>query len=270
MSSINYDALAKWEDGGVDGSIRITPMGQPSVFDMIKVLGGQKAPHKAWERLTGSHPEVLTKCQNLRFPGPGQRETPVAKDKEAAYYILGLLPGAVGKKYREDAAQVFVQALDDPAALVEKLIPRLTKEELDWHEARLSGKRDRKEFTSTLKRAGVSQNAYGDCTNAIYLPVLGAKASTLKKLAVIKHKERTGRLVKTSSITVRDHLSVDELDRLRTAEQTCGGQLKALAARLEGQPGSAVRDKHVEHIVSTTARYVEGLRKGDVIVPGLC
>jgi hypothetical protein len=36
------------------------------------------------------HPEVLGKCENLQFPGPGQRETPVAKTKEDAYYILGL------------------------------------------------------------------------------------------------------------------------------------------------------------------------------------
>ena len=60
------------------------------MFDIIRVLGGQKAPHKAWERLVDTHPEVLTKCQNLQFAGPGQRETPVAKDKEGAYYILGL------------------------------------------------------------------------------------------------------------------------------------------------------------------------------------
>jgi hypothetical protein len=269
MSKIDFDAVAKWEDGGTDGDIRITPTGQPSVIDMIRVLGGQKNPHQFWKRLHEAHPEVLTLCENFKFPGPGQKLAPVAKDKAAAYQILGHLPGACGDKYRKDAAELFVQALDDPAALVEKLVPRLTKEELDWHEARLSGKRDRKEFASTLKKAGVSQNAYGDCTNAIYLPVLGAKASTLKKLAVIKHKERTGRLIKPSSIAVRDHLSVDELDRLRTAEQTCSGQLKALAPRLEGSPGSAVRDKHVEHIVSTTARYVEGLRKGVVIVPGL-
>ena len=78
-------------------------------------------------RTSQPHPEVVEKCYNLVFPGPGQRETPVAKDKEAAYYILGLLPGAVGKKYREDAAKVFVQALDDPAGLVERLVPRLTR-----------------------------------------------------------------------------------------------------------------------------------------------
>ena len=111
----------------MDGSIRISAEGQPSVFDMIKVLGGQKDPHRTWDRLIESHSEVPLFCRNLKFPGPGQRETPVAKDKEAAYYILGLLPGAVGKKYREDAAKVFVQALDDPAGLVERLAPRLTR-----------------------------------------------------------------------------------------------------------------------------------------------
>lgn len=59
-----------------DRGNRTQAEGQPSVFDMIRVLGGQKAPHKAWERLVDTHTEVLTKCQNLQFPGPGQRETP--------------------------------------------------------------------------------------------------------------------------------------------------------------------------------------------------
>ena len=70
------------------GDIRVSSAGQPSVFDMIRVLGAQKAPHKAWERLVDTHPEVLTKCQNLQFPGAGQRETPVAKTKEDAYLAL--------------------------------------------------------------------------------------------------------------------------------------------------------------------------------------
>ena len=60
------------------------------MFDMIRVLGGQKNPRDAWNRLTETHPEVVGKCDNLQFPGPGQRETPVAKTKEDTYYILGL------------------------------------------------------------------------------------------------------------------------------------------------------------------------------------
>ena len=57
---------------------------------MIRVLGGQKNPRDAWNRLAGTHPEVVQKVDNLQLAGPGQRETPVAKDKEPAYYILGL------------------------------------------------------------------------------------------------------------------------------------------------------------------------------------
>ena len=60
------------------------------MFDMIRVLGGQKSPTKVWLRLVETHPEVATKCRYLQFPGAGQRETPVAKTKEDAYYILGL------------------------------------------------------------------------------------------------------------------------------------------------------------------------------------
>ncbi len=59
---------------------------------MIRVLGGQKNPRQAWERLVESHPEVVPKCDNLRFPGRGQRETPIARTKEDAYYILLSVP----------------------------------------------------------------------------------------------------------------------------------------------------------------------------------
>jgi hypothetical protein len=259
-----YNPLAKWEDGGVDGSIRISQVGQPSVFDMIKVLGGQKNPKQAWLRLKESHPEVVPKCDYLLFPGPGQRETPVAKDKEAAYYILGLLPGAVGKKYREDAAKVFVQALDDPAGLVERLAPRLTDEESKWLEARLSGKRDRNNFTSTLRRAGVAtQNGYRDCTNAIYLPVLGHNASQLKGII------RKAKGITTKNIVLRDHFEIDQLDNIRQVEVVSAGQLRRLHHRLQGKPGSAVREDNVKHIVRTTAQYTQKLRLGEIAIPGL-
>ena len=55
---------------------------------MIRVLGGQKNPRQVWERLIASHPEVVPKCDNLQFPGAGQRETPVATNKEDAYLAL--------------------------------------------------------------------------------------------------------------------------------------------------------------------------------------
>jgi hypothetical protein len=96
---------------------------------MIRVLGGQKNPRDAWQRLVESHPEVVGKCDNLLFPGRGQRETPIARTKEDAYYILGLLPGAVGRKYREQAAELFSRFLDDPASVASAAVERMSDEE---------------------------------------------------------------------------------------------------------------------------------------------
>ena len=84
LTESNPEVLTKCENLQFPGA------GQPSVFDMIRVLGGQKNPTQVWLRLKESHPEVATKCGYLQFPGAGQRETPVATTKEDAYYILGL------------------------------------------------------------------------------------------------------------------------------------------------------------------------------------
>ena len=143
------------------GDIRVSPNGQPSVFDMIRVLGGQKNPHDAWARLVDLHPEVLGKCENLKFPGPGQRDTPVAKTKEDAYYILGLLPGTVGKQYREAAAKLFVTFLDAPEKAIYLAVDRLSEDERKRVEARLNGKRTRRFFTDVLQQHGVQQHGFG-------------------------------------------------------------------------------------------------------------
>jgi len=75
---------------------------------MIRVLGGKKNPRDTWARIIEADPAVVGKCDNCQFPGERQRETPIARTKEDAYYILGLLPGAVGNKYREQAAKISI------------------------------------------------------------------------------------------------------------------------------------------------------------------
>jgi len=59
---------------------------------MIKVLGGQKNPYQAWSDIFKADPDVLQKTEDFVFPGRGQKASPVARTKEDAYYILGLLP----------------------------------------------------------------------------------------------------------------------------------------------------------------------------------
>lgn len=93
------------------GEIRVSDDGRYSVFDVIEVIGGKKNPRDAWKVLTEGFPEVVGKTDNFQFPGAGQRKTPVANN-EGILYIIGLLPGAVGRSYREEAAKLMLEKIE--------------------------------------------------------------------------------------------------------------------------------------------------------------
>lgn len=93
------------------GEIRITPDERYSVFDVIEVIGGKKNPWDAWDTLSEQFPEVLGKVEDFKFPGRGQRLTPVT-NKEGLLHIIGLLPGTVGRTYREDAAKLMLSKIE--------------------------------------------------------------------------------------------------------------------------------------------------------------
>lgn len=240
------DQVVLWTSDS--GDIRVTAEGQPSVFDMIRVLGGQKNPREVWNRLIWTHPEVVGKCDNLKFPGPGQRETPVAKTKEDAYYILGLLPGEVGRKYRQQAAKLFIRFLDNPAQLANELIGRLDEQQQKLLEARLNGIRTRHTFTDVLKEYGVVQNGYANCTNAIYIPILGNSARGLK----MEIAERTN--LPVARINPRDHMTIEQLNDVETAERVAAGQLRKKP--VYGNTG-------VEQVVRKSAEHLSRLLSGD-------
>jgi hypothetical protein len=237
-----------------DGTIRIGPGGQPSIFDMIKVLGGSSNPRRDWARIAESHPEVVPKVYNLLFPGPGQRETPVAKDRESAYYILGLLPGAAGRKYREHAAKLFTRFLEDPAGLAASIADTLTEDQAAKLEARLAGKRTRRTFTDELKEYGVVQQGYAHCTNAIYVPILNADAWQLKE----RFAEEKGLPVK--KVNPRDHMSIQQLNDVDTAERVAVGQLRR--STVAGNVG-------VARVVRKSAEFTRKLLDGDIDIPGM-
>lgn len=236
------------------GQIRVTPEGQPSVFDMLKTLGGQKSPWKCWDRLVEAHPEVLAKCKDFQFTGQGQRVTPVAKSKEAAFYILGLLPGTAGRSYREQAAKLFAAFLDNPSSVAAAAIERMTEDEQERLEARLKGKRTRHTFTDILKAYGVVREGFAHCTNAIYVPTLGSDARQLKnKIAEEKN-------LSLKSVNPRDHFTIQQLTDVETAERVAVGQLERNT--VGGNPGA-------ESIVRKSAEYTRKLLDGDIDIPGI-
>lgn len=218
------------------------------------MLGGSSNPRRDWARIAEAHSEVVPKTYNYRFPGKGQRETPVAKTKEDVFYILGLLPGAVGRKYREEAARLFVSYLENPEQLAVEVADRLTPEESARLEVRLKGKRTRHVFGDRLKEHGVEGYGYARCTNAIYEPVLGANAKTLKEgIAEAKN-------LPAKRVNIRDHLDIQDLSDVDTAERIAAGQLKA---------HNAYGNKEVEATVRKSAEFTRDLLDGKFKIPGI-
>ena len=61
------------------------------------------------ERIKESHPEVYPNWINFRFPGRGQRETPIA-DVRGIVEIVMLLPGRHAARVRRQAAELLCRA----------------------------------------------------------------------------------------------------------------------------------------------------------------
>lgn len=121
MSIVKQDSLIIPELN--NAKIRKTEDGRFSVYDLIRLAGGQKNPREPWKRLQEAYPEVVTKCDTFKFNGKGQNNTPVAT-LENCLYILGLLPGECGKSYREKAANLVRRYIEGDADLGAEMMIR--------------------------------------------------------------------------------------------------------------------------------------------------
>jgi hypothetical protein len=191
--------------------IRRTPDGRCSVYDLISVVGGLKNPRDTWKTLLERHPEVVEKIDNFKFPGRGQRETPVTGREDWAY-ILGLLPGVMGRKYRKAAAKLVARYLSADITLANEVVQRNdNQQDLTWLEVRLRGKITRKRFTGILKAHGVYAGGYAKCTNMTYAGLFGTNAKGLLK-----------RYGLPENANWRDYASVSDLNTLAFSEDLEG------------------------------------------------
>lgn len=76
-----------------------------------------------------------------------------------------------------------------------------------WISKRIQSIATRKEFTKTLGAAGVVRDGFRDCTNAIYTPLFGGKASTVREKYRMPEKANT-----------REHMSEIQLAAVELAE----------------------------------------------------
>lgn len=138
--------------------IRKTEDGRFSVYDLIRIAGGQKNPRDTWKSICEHHSEVVGKTDNFQFVGKGQRNTPVAT-MENCLYILGLLPGECGKSYREKAANLVRRYIEGDADLgVEMIYRDHNKERVDRAKKRLLVCDTNKEAAELAAKHGVPQS----------------------------------------------------------------------------------------------------------------
>ena len=198
--------------------IRRTEDGRCSVYDLIRAVG-QQDPYNVWKRLKNEYPDILTLCQDIKFPGTKQKKTP-AVNLQGWFQILPLLPGAMGKKYREEAAQLVTRYIQGDVTLAAEIADRNDNpEDLKWLEKRVKSKNTRNNFTATLAQHGVIDRGYADCTNNVYRGLYGGTAKQLKQQRGLAKKDN-----------LRDTMTTSEISQIDFAEDLASRRLKKLDA----------------------------------------
>ena len=103
--------------------------------------------------------------------------------------------------------EVYLRAKIGDVTLAEEIFDKASPIDQDKHVRRVAGKAARNQLTGTLAAHGVHGKGFADCTNAIYIPMLGAKASEVREQSGLK-----------AGANVRDSMSIEELARTTLAE----------------------------------------------------
>lgn len=114
------ELFKNFQSAELDGQqIRVTP-GSPrqvSVYDLIQVVTHNKQYKRTWKDLHEKYPEVGVHTTYFKFPGRGQRETPVVGAK-GLVTIVNLLQGERAAKFRAAEADVLVRYLGGDLGLI--------------------------------------------------------------------------------------------------------------------------------------------------------
>lgn len=216
------------------GDIRITEGGDVSVFDLVRLCSESKSrqyPHYTWKRLAESFPEVLSKTRHCKFPGRRQRETPVIS-KEDALYLLGLLPGAMGKSYREAAAKLVLAYLESPAELASAAIKRIEDPQQLKETASEAYAKYINKYHPLMgeikKRGGIGPTTYQHANTVNTKTCMGKEPNLIKA-------ERGG-------LTARDKATDIELTRLAVLQDLEVGNIKQKDSQGHTELSSAINE----------------------------
>jgi prophage antirepressor-like protein len=225
------NSLAVFEFDYSGSVVRSTEDRRFSVYDVLVAFGVADKSSNAknvYDRLVTGNSEVTTFCSNFKFPGRGQRDTPVATE-EGIYQILMLCPGQRGAEFRAWAAGI----LADPDKALTHAVGKYKRQGRsdNWIKARLDGKLNRRHFTDTLKDHGVEGIGYAKCTDAINVPILGAPAKQIRQAQGVVHTRDGLDDVQLAAISLAEAVarrSINEENRWGNSqcEEACGDAAK--------------------------------------------
>jgi hypothetical protein len=117
LVQLQFDGVFK----GRENEIRITPNKQISVFDFIKVVGGQLNSKDTWKDIEKKYKkEVVGFSDYFKFKGQGQKRTPVI-NVQGMVKLLFLLPGETAKQFRSKSAEVMIRYLGGDLILIDEI-----------------------------------------------------------------------------------------------------------------------------------------------------
>lgn len=174
-----------------NSKIRRTDEGLISVYDLIKVCGEKKGQRKLWMRLSEQFPNTVQKCHSVKFgrvDGKKANLPSPACTEEVALEIMGLLPGAIGDKYREGAANLVRRYIEGDADLgLEIMIRDRNKDNYERVKRRMQVLETNKEVAKIVSANPGTR--YSDVHNDRYKGLYGKNASQLRSECGAKPKE---------------------------------------------------------------------------------
>lgn len=146
--------------------------------------------------------------------------------------------GYLSPKLELEVREIWLRYRAGDATLADEILQRASAEENRWAGARALSRSQRVSYTDTLKQAYVTGRGYMDCTEAVYLKLLGGKSFQLREARGLAPKEN-----------VRNNLSIAELSFVMAAEALAAERI-AEELRLgndqcveaSGRSAAAIRD----------------------------
>lgn len=188
-----------------DGMISLTDLYQ--IAQSEGLADGKRNPSD-WSREAGAQfIEFAAKLLNTRKTGiykttRGKGGGTFAHIQIALSYAEYLSP-----QFQAQVNDVYLRAKSGDVTLAEEIFDKASAADQQKHAERVNGKVARVLLTSCLAQHGVHGRGYGDCTNAIYLPVIGTTAAVAREQRGLK-----------VGANVRDAMDAEELARVSLAE----------------------------------------------------